>query len=501
MNIEKMSDLYETRLTDESRMTGSCETFSVPASAAELQSNAKAMWSQGIPITVQGAMTGICGCAVPTGGHVISTEKLNRIVGHRKEGDRYFVTLESGVRLSELLSYCDQNATELSEHTFLPNPSEKNATLGGMFSCNAKGTNSQLHGDTVGAVNKLKLLVPNGMNLEIHRGEYVFDDYGCDVPGLGRLEIENLPKNRCQAKGMMFAHSECDLIDVIGGSEGMLAVVTELELELKRPAQELWGVMFFFNNKQMTMDFVERAIEHFECNKSDSVNLGAAEYLDEESMELVNTYKKQITLLNSLPEFPDDARGAIYLELEGVSFENTEAALEMLHDLFISIGGEEENTWAAEGVEEVEKFRLLRHAVPEAVNFEIDRVRQSDSRITKLCTDLEIPSLQISEAERLYSSLLSENGLRGVIFGHAYSKRLHFNIVPRNYTEYVSGRKLIAELLRGLAEIDNCVTWENGIGKTKKDLMLLLTNQRRHTGEAIKKYFDEKGLLNPGNML
>lgn len=501
MNIETMSELYAARLTDESRMTGFCETFSVPSSIEELQQIARAMWAQGVPVTVQGAMTGICGCAVPAGGHVISTEKLNRIICHRKDGERYFVTLEPGVRLSELLAYCSRNSAEFDGRTYLPNPSEKLAAFGGMFSCNAKGINSLLHGDTVGAVNGLKMLLTNGTSLEIRRGEYVFDDNGCDMPELGRLEINNLPKSGCGAKGMAFAHSSCDLIDVVGGSEGMLAIVTELELELKKPASELWGTMFFFADKQSALDFAEKAMGQFENKGSAAVSLAAVEYLDAYSMALVNEYKKEVALLKALPDFLLHAKGAIYLELEGNCTDETEANLTLLLNLFASCGGDEADTWAGVGEEEVEKFRLFRHAVPEAVNSEIDKARQSDRRITKLCTDLEIPSLRISEAEGLYSSLLSEYGLNGAIFGHAGSKRLHFNIISGDYTDYENGKHLIADLIRKLAEVDNCITWENGIGKTKHEFFNLLSDQRRAAAKTIKLFFDEKGLLNPSNML
>lgn len=496
-----MSDLYAARLTDESRMTGSCETFSVPSSVEELRQIARTMWAQDVPVTVQGSMTGICACAVPTGGHVISTEKLNRIIGHRKDGERYFVSLEPGVRLSELLSYCSRNSAELLGHTFLPNPSEKLAAFGGMFSCNAKGINSQLHGDTVGAVNGLKILLTNGTALEMRRGEYVFDENGCDVPALGRLEIEGLPRNGFGAKGMVFAHSGCDLIDVIGGSEGMLAIVTELEFELTKPAPELWGAMFFFADKQSALSFAEKASGHFENKDSNAVSLAAAEFFDTVSMALVNEYKKEVTLLKALPNFPPPAKGAVYLELEGSCADETEAELSVLLELFASCGGEEADTWAATGEEEIEKFRLLRHAVPEAVNNEIDKARQSDKRIKKLCTDLKIPFLEISEAERLYSSLLSEHCLSGAIFGHAASKRLHFNIIPKDFAEYENGKRLIAELVHKLAKLDSGITWENGIGKTKQELLSLLSEQRLASAKAIKLFFDEKGLLNPGNMM
>ncbi|MBP8639982.1 MAG: FAD-binding oxidoreductase, partial [Oscillospiraceae bacterium] len=495
------SDLSAARLRDESRMTGSCETFSVPTAVEELQSIARSMLEQAIPITMQGAMTGICGCAVPSGGHVISTERLNKIIGHRKDGERYFVTLECGVTLSELLTYCTQHFTKLCGYTFMPNPSEKLASFGGMFSCNAKGINSQLHGDVVGAVSSLTALFPNGAVAQIKRGEYVFDEHGCNVPELGRLEIDNLPEIGCNAKGLAFAHSGSDLIDVLGGSEGMLAVVTQFELELKKPAQELWGTLFFFENKQAAFGFSDKSISLFDNQSTNSVSLAAVEYLDSASMTLVNEYKKQLTQLSSLPDFPSSANSAIYIELEGSSADETEAQLAALLELFSSCGGDETDTWAASGSEEISKFRALRHAVPEALNYEIDKARQTDSRIAKLATDLETPSLPINEAEKLYSALLSENGLTGAVFGHLHANRLHMNITPKNYAEYEKGKKLISDMLLSLVAEDSCVTWENGIGKTKKGFLCLLTEERLSTAKAIKQFFDKKSLLNPNNML
>ncbi|MFB0921805.1 MAG: FAD-binding oxidoreductase [Oscillospiraceae bacterium] len=501
MEVNIMSETDFLRLRDESRLTGFCDSFSSPSSVEELQNTARELWAKGIPVTVQGTMTGICGAAVPNGGHVISTEKLNRVLGHRVEGGKVFVTAEPGVRLSELLAYCEKNKAELSGKTFLPDPSEKTATLGGMFSCNAKGSNSALHGDTGDRVRGLSILLTNGRVLKLHRGDCVFDKSGCDVPELGRLEIAELPKNGCAGKGPAFAHEGSDLINVLCGSEGMLGIVTELELELEKPAPESWGVMFFFFDKDEALLFAEAAEARFKIENGTGVYLAAEEYFDSASMTLINGYKKEVTLLKSTPDFPLYAKCAVYMEFEGDSAEKIEAELSEILEMFASYGGGEDDTWAGSDAEEIEKFRLLRHAVPEAVNSELDRVRQNDSRICKLGADFEIPSVSMREAESFYSAALKESGLRGVVFGHLRSRRLHLSILPESFAEYEKGSELIAELARRLTEKNACITWENGIGKTKKDVFAILSGPRRASVETIKHFFDEKGLLNPTNML
>lgn len=471
MNIQKMTELSADRLRDESRMTGFCESFSVPTTVPELCETALEVWKNGTPITIAGAMTGICGAAVPHGGHLISTEKLNKIIAFSCNESGAFVTVEPGVRLSELLNYCRQNAKKLGGASFLPNPSEKLATLGGMFSCNARGANSLLHGDTAGAVFGIKMLCTNGEMLEIRRGENFFAD------------------------------TEIDLVDLIGGSEGMLGIITELTLKLEKPAPELWGAMFFFDKKAQALAFADAISAHFAGANSEAAGLAALEYIDKAAMTLVNEHKKQVTQLQSLPDFPSGANAAIYLELEGENADEAEAELGRALEMFEALGGLERDALAAVGEDECEKFRLLRHAVPEAVNAEIDRQRRADPRILKLCTDFEAPALGVAELEALYSKLLFESGLQGTIFGHLGAKRLHFNLLPRSFEEFEKGKSLIFELAQRLSHVEANVTWENGIGKTKKELYNIFAGERRKILLAAKQAFDEKGLLNPKNML
>ncbi|MEA4893850.1 MAG: FAD-binding oxidoreductase [Oscillospiraceae bacterium] len=497
----KMSETEAGRLRDESRMTGFCDTFSVPSSADELCGTVRKLWEKGVSVTVQGAMTGICGAAVPAGGHIISTEKLNRVLGYRSSGSRTLVTLEPGARLSDLIEYCERNVDRLSGAAFLPDPSEKSATLGGMFSCNAKGSNSPLHGDTSDKVTGLCVLLTNGSVLRLRRGDCVFDKTGCNVPELGRLEIANLPGRGITGKGPAFVHEGCDLIDRLGGSEGMLGIVTELELELEKPAREIWGVMFFFRDSDTALAFAEAARAHFDIENDAGIYLAAEEYFDSASMKLVNEYKKEVTLLKYAPDFPAYAKSAVYLELEGEEFEVVEAELSKLLEVFALYGGGEDDTWAGSDRDEIEKFRRLRHAVPEAVNSELDRIRQSDECVRKLCTDFEIPVLGMREAESLYREALNECGLRALVFGHLLSKRMHFEIIPESFADFEKGRALMTELARRIYELDGTASWENGIGKTKKEIFAAIAGPRYVCAEKIKQFFDGKGLLNPTNML
>lgn len=489
------AESFESRLSDESRMTGLCTDCFVPETVEALCARVLEQWEKGEPVTLQGALTGVCGAAVPQGGCIVSTEKLKNILGCRAEGDRCFVTVEPGVSLGQLRQYCARHARELGGKVFLPNPSEESATLGGLFACNGSGTNASLHGSAAQAVSAVKVLLTNGETLELRRGEHVFDESGCNVPLLGRLE---LPELKNGGAGIVRAGS--DLIDVFGGSEGMLGVITALEIALEAPAPVRWGAAFFFSEERKAIGFAEEIPARLSSGPLAGASLAALEFLDELSLALISESKKDAPKLCVLPDFPPDVTCALYLELEGASAQAVEAALGALLEAFLAAGGREENTWAFCGENETEKFALLRHALTEALCAETERLRQGDARRSLVCTDFKVPQLEPAQLIGLHRACLTEHGIKGALFGHLAERRLHCCLLPEDFAEYEKARALVAAFAAQLFEAGYCTAWEGGVGKLNREPFCQFFGQRA-AAEAIKRFFDEKGLLNPGNML
>ena len=96
-----VGSLYQDRLRDESRLCGSAATISFPAGQEEVQQQMEWLAAQKIPVTVQGARTGICGAAVPRGGHILDLGKLDRVLGLRGGPETGLVLeVQPGVSLS-----------------------------------------------------------------------------------------------------------------------------------------------------------------------------------------------------------------------------------------------------------------------------------------------------------------------------------------------------------------------------------------------------------------
>ena len=90
-------------LSDESKLPGVADSISFPTSEEDVARIVRDLGERGVDITLQGGRTGLCGGAVPRGGHVMNLSRMNKINGARcSGGDELIVSLQPGVPLSAL---------------------------------------------------------------------------------------------------------------------------------------------------------------------------------------------------------------------------------------------------------------------------------------------------------------------------------------------------------------------------------------------------------------
>ena len=100
---ETFRSMYQQYLKDESRTAGYAESISFPQTEEEVRADLKEYCGRGIPVTVQGARTGLTGGCVPFGGHILNTSGLDRILGLTRAADGSFlIRLEPGISLARL---------------------------------------------------------------------------------------------------------------------------------------------------------------------------------------------------------------------------------------------------------------------------------------------------------------------------------------------------------------------------------------------------------------
>ena len=494
-------------LYDESRLQGRGDFIVFPEDAAQAADAVRRAVEQGLPITIQGARTGIAGGAVPRGGLVLSSERMNRPLEiSAGTGDTPVLRVQAGMNFETLENFLrraippedwDTESAALFRERFRnlrfpPNPTETSATLGGAFGTNARGPNSPRWGGVGDHVRGLVWINPAGKTWEIRRGQYCFDETGCPLPGGGRLSCDTgIP-----AGGSRFLHPRpgLDLLDFFAGSEGLTGFAAELSLGLKALPAAVWGVVYFFKNDRSALDFAESLRERWKSPGGEA--LSTLEYYDRPSLELVRTGASQSAALRQIPPIDPGAEAALQVELEGEDSDVLESLLMEQLELFLAGGGREEDTWAAASPAELEKFRILRHAVPELINMELDRIRRDLPELHKTAGDFMVKPELAGTYREMYRRDLAEAGLRGFVFGHIAEGRLHVNILPENPEELRRSRILLDRWAASILKDGGLLAAENGIGRLKLDLLRRrLPPERLEQIRSILRALDPRGIL------
>ena len=177
------------------RWIGQTPFLALPKTTEQVAAVVGVCFESGTPITTQGGNTGLVGGQIPMGEVLLSTEKLNAIRNIDAFDD--VLTAEAGVTLSAVHAA----AAEVRRRFPIGLASEGSATVGGIVSTNAGGTQVLRYGMARNLVLGLEAVLPNG---EIWNG-------------LKRLRKDN---------------TGYDLKQLLIGAEGTLGVVTAAALKL-----------------------------------------------------------------------------------------------------------------------------------------------------------------------------------------------------------------------------------------------------------------------------
>jgi D-lactate dehydrogenase (cytochrome) len=469
--IKILDGRNEEYLSDESKMKGFASSISFPKTKEEAAEIVRRMSAAGVSITAQGGKTGICGAAVPLGGHIMNLSRMAKALALRKTEDGYTLKVQSGLTLSELRKMLssksfntegwDQESLRALDafrkdaaYFWPPDPTETSAAIGGMIGTNAQSITDYRYGRIKNYIEEVELVDSKGEICTTRR------------------------------------------LDLYLGSEGMYGIFTGASLRLIKKPRKMWGICCFFEEEARLLRFAERALL---IPKEGASSVAAVEYIGRLALGYIRKLSQTSSKLQDLPDIDEKYNGIAYVELHGDSQEELMALTEKLA---ADLSTEERSaSWVLFGESGIEKVKLLRHSVPESVNMTIQRRAMNDPRIIKLSTDLTTRN-SLTEDVLRYQSDADFERLEAVIFGHVPENRLHVNIIPNSYEEYERGKRLVeAWYLRAL-ESGGTVFREHGIGKVKKTLF------RDVMGEDAlvrimenKKALDPQNLLNPGNML
>ena len=519
--FENIQAEYSAYLSDESKLSAKpFDYLFFPKSESELAAVVKWLNLQKVPFTVAGARTGLVGGCVPQEGALISLEYLDKVMEvYRDEpSGEWRIKAQTSVSLKNLdsmlrvkqIPLLEQSPDEAicrhyaefredpDQYFYPPDPTEMSASLGGSVVTNASGAKTYRYGPTRAWIRGMRVFLANGDYLDIPRGKYFASREGefivCDSKGGAMpLTIPDYPLPRTKSTAGFYAAPQMDLIDLFIGSEGVLGIVTSVDVALLKLEEKVSIIQF--------LDSDEQAFTLADALRSeDRIQLDFLEFYSGNALDLLRRLQREEPSTVGMPPIPENTRAAVFFEM---SFDPHQADLDfsILEAVINGCGGSLERSWAGYESRELDRFKVFRHMVPEAINSIIAERKKQYPGIHKLGTDMAVPDGHMREMWDLYRSRCEELQLEWCAFGHIGNNHIHVNILPRNLEELEKGMQLYEIFAQRAVELGGSVSAEHGIGKIKaKFLKLMFTPEQIEQMRSVKNALDPQNLLNPNDI-
>jgi glycolate oxidase len=411
-----------------------------PRKASEVAAIMRLANQEGFYVIPRGAGSGMSGGALAVqGGIVMVMTHFNRIL--KIDTENLIVQVEPGVITRDL-----HRAVERQGLFYPPDPaSAEFSTLGGNLAECAGGPRAVKYGVTRDYVLGLDAVLPTG---------------------------EMIQTGVQTAKGVV----GYDLTRLLVGSEGTLAIITQMTLKLIPLPQAVGTLAAVFE----TMEAAAETVVHIFRN---SIIPRSIEFMDRASLACVERY-----LNIGLPV----AAGALLLiEADGRETEVLQE-LERIQTLC-----RDQNAISADiassAAEAADLWRARRAISPALFQEGRDKINE----------DIVVPRNKIPEMIRNIEALQQSTGLNIVSFGHAGDGNIHFNIMldKRDKSELEKAEQAVAKVFDYTLALGGTISGEHGVGITKAPYLSKEIGPSEQTlMKQIKQLFDPNGVLNPGKM-
>ncbi len=361
------------------------------------------------------------------------------------------------------------------------------ATIGGMISTNAAGAHTLGFGAMRKWVLSLDCVFSDGTRAIVERGSKAetgvpaIDRFYSDVAprltdGAGNRH-EGVKKDSSGYAIADFAESR-DLVDILVGSEGTLAIIVGAELKLEPIAGATSGVLGAFSSLD---DAVVAAIE---ARKAGAV---ACELLEK-------TFLDVAAGTPSMADIPSDTEAVLLAEVEGAEESEAKSRADALAASFTNSGAT--TTRVALGAADQYEIWELRHAASPILS-KLDRSLKSMQFIEDGAVPPEKLALYVVGIRQAFD----KRHVRGVIFGHAGDSHVHVNplidVSSRSWKKDVEG--LLDDAVELTAKLGGTLDGEHGDGRLRTPLLgRVWSSEAIELFAAIKRAFDPKGIFNPG---
>jgi len=412
----------------------------LPETSEQVQALLRTCHAMDVPVVARGAGTGLSGGALPNKlGVTLSLAKFNKIL--KLDALSRTAVVQGGVRNLAI----SEAASPLGLY-YAPDPSSQIAcTIGGNVAENAGGVHCLKYGLTIHNVLKVKGFTIEGDEVE-------FGAEALDAPGL-------------------------DLLSIVIGSEGMLAVTMEVTVKLVPKPQLARCIMASFDDIRKAGDAVASVI-------AAGIIPAGLEMMDKPMTAAVEDYVHA--------GYDLDAAAILLCESDGTP-EEVEEEIGRMSAVLRTCGA----TAIAVSRDEAERMRFWsgrKNAFPASGRISPDY----------MCMDSTIPRKRLADILLAIAEMEKRYGLRCANVFHAGDGNLHPLILfDANDADQLRRCELFgAEIMETSVAMGGTVTGEHGVGVEKLNSMCVqFSREECEQMFGVKRAFDTKGLLNPGKVI
>ncbi|HYW52219.1 MAG TPA: FAD-binding oxidoreductase [Gemmatimonadaceae bacterium] len=370
------------------------------------------------------------------------------------------------------------------------------ATIAGMVATNAAGPHTLKHGAMRHWVTALECVFDDGARATIRRGAEL-PTQARTVAAIRRFSTQGMstifttamaePISRIRHAGVRkessgyalvdFARTG-DLVDLFVGSEGTLALIVGVELQLAEMPAGRASICAGFPTLEGAVDAATRA-----------ASLGAAtcELLDRTFLDLVRTHSEQLAV-------PDDIEAMVLMDAEAATQADADALATSIRTAFEGFGAT--GIVHASDLAAITKLWHIRHAASPLLNSMTD-VGTS----MQFIEDGAVPPQALAEYVRGVRGIMEHHGFTGVIFGHAGDAHVHVNplvdVTKPGWRTHVSAA--LEEVVTLTCVLGGTLAGEHGDGRLRTPFMeRVWANDAIVLFDLVKRCFDPRNILNPG---
>lgn len=458
----------------------------VPVDAEDVVVLVKWAAETGTSLIPRGSGSSMSGGAIGT-GVVVDLSRINHL-GRIDERDRT-VWAEPGVLWSTL-----DVAARRKGLRFPVDPSSGDfCTLGGMVATNASGAHSLRYGATRAWVNAIDCVFSDGDRAIVTRGEpaprrieainrFLRDVHGEIVASDKRRPIFHLGVRKESSGYAIHDYStKADLVDLLVGSEGTLAIMVGIQLTLSPLPVATSSVLGSFPSLEEATAAATKAVE---------AGASACELLDRTFLAYAATGRSADEKFRQRME---GSAAILLAEVEGDSPDAAAAGAQRLARAFSESGARDVDVALTSEAEHA--LWELRHAASPILS------ALEHSTSMQFIEDGAVPLPKLPDYVQGVRKALAEREVSGVIFGHAGDAHVHVNplidVRQPDWRDKVSG--LLEDVVKLTSRLGGTLTGEHGDGRIRTPLLDRVWHKDAIRAFAlVKKTFDPTNIFNPG---